>query len=59
MSQNEEIPCAACQLWNAKTKSFSCNPNSCSKLSEWLIERTPQLNVEITEKSNIPIQYVV
>ena len=61
MSQNSEIPCGACQKWNAKVKSFSCKPNKCQKLSEWLLDHS---KIDITENSQIqrtqaPNQYVV
>ncbi len=59
MNQKEEIPCTTCHLWNAKAKSFSCNPNSCNKLSRWLLERTPKLNMDKVQISGAQMEYVV
>jgi len=61
MSTNSEIPCSTCHLWSAKKKSFSCNPDKCAKLSEWLFDHTSlgneeKDNIEVIEE---PIQYVV
>jgi len=59
MRNNSEIPCLACQKWNATVKSFSCNPNECKKLSEWLFEHAQIEPVETMQVLAVPIQYVV
>jgi hypothetical protein len=62
MEHQEEIPCASCQSWNGKQKKFSCNPNHCKELSEWMHERNSQpsameqIQVQLPETA---IQYVV
>jgi hypothetical protein len=61
MSNNSKIPCSMCHKWNVEAKSFSCNPNKCQKLSEWLYDhaqlKTPTENVQVIIEA--PIQYVV
>jgi len=60
MGNNSEIPCSACHQWNAKAKSFSCNPNKCKKLSEWLLDNAQLANEETVQiKVQVPIQYVI
>jgi hypothetical protein len=59
MSNNSEIPCSACHLWNQEAKNFSCNPHKCQKLSEWLFDHA---QIDTTENMQIieaPIQYIV
>ena len=56
MESDANIPCATCQLWNPEKKSFSCNPNSCKKLSNWLLKHT---NVPADDPQNRIVQYVV
>ena len=38
MSSNAEIPCATCLLWKPKEKSFTCDPNACKRLTNWLMK---------------------
>lgn len=38
MENDDVIPCAKCMAWNQETKSFSCSPNKCLKLSNWLLK---------------------
>jgi len=59
MSCNSEIPCSACHKWDAKAKSFSCNPHECRKLSEWLFNHTQIELAETMQLAVVPIQYVV
>jgi len=62
MSTKSEIPCSNCHLWNAEKKRFSCNPDKCEKLSEWLLDHASLGNVEdenILVIAPEPIQYVV
>ena len=40
MSSDAEIPCATCLFWNPEKKSFTCDPNKCKKLSNWLMKHT-------------------
>jgi hypothetical protein len=62
MEHQEEIPCASCQSWNGKQKKFSCNPNHCKELSEWMHEHNSQpiameqIQIQLPETA---IQYVV
>jgi hypothetical protein len=49
-------------LWNAEKRRFSCNPDKCEKLSEWLLDHASLGNVEdenILVIAPEPIQYVV
>jgi len=62
MSNISEIPCTNCHQWNAKKKIFTCNPDKCVKLSEWLLDHTSMDKAEedeIIEVVAAPIQYVV
>jgi hypothetical protein len=59
MSNNSEIPCSACHKWDAKAKSFSCKPNECRKLSEWLFDHAQMEPAENMQFAIAPIQYVV
>jgi len=59
MSNNSEIPCSFCRKWDSKAHSFSCNPNKCDKLSEWLFDHT---QIECTQTKQVvmlPIRYIV
>jgi hypothetical protein len=62
MEHQEEIPCSSCQSWNGRQKKFSCNPNVCKGLSEWMHEHTSipnaaeQIQVQLPETAT---QYVV
>jgi hypothetical protein len=62
MEHQEEIPCASCQSWNGKLKKFSCNPNLCKGLTEWMHEHASipsaaeQIQVHLPETA---IQYIV
>lgn len=42
MENDDVIPCAKCAAWNQKTKSFSCSPNECAKLSNWLLKHVKE-----------------
>ncbi|MGD0643498.1 MAG: hypothetical protein ABSA75_01175 [Candidatus Bathyarchaeia archaeon] len=59
MSNNSEIPCSACHNWDATAKSFSCNPDKCQKLSEWLLAHGQIARAETMQVAVVPIQYVV
>jgi len=62
MEHQEEIPCASCHSWNSKQKRFSCNPNQCKGLSEWMNEHGPQTITAQHIQAQSPetaIQYVV
>lgn len=54
METKEEIPCSMCKLWHSEKKEFSCEPQKCDKLTEWLLKYGPS-----EEKSNQVIQYIV
>jgi hypothetical protein len=62
MEHQKEIPCASCQSWNGKQKKFSCNPNYCKGLSEWMQAHSSlpnameQIQVQLPETA---IQYIV
>ena len=56
MESDAEIPCATCLLWNTEKKSFACDPNSCKKLSSWLLKNTREKAVKPQDKI---VQYVV
>jgi hypothetical protein len=56
MGSDTDIPCSTCRLWNTEKKSFSCNPNTCKKLSDWLLKHTRENVVEPQDKI---VQYVV
>jgi hypothetical protein len=49
MNYASEIPCSSCHRWNSKAKSFSCNPNKCTKLAEWLFD-----HAQIEKKQPLP-----
>jgi len=60
MKNEADIPCAQCSLWDAKAKSFSCNPNRCGRLSNWLLQNAQNHATQIqTEQVQPQIQYVV
>jgi hypothetical protein len=59
MSANSEIPCSLCHKWSAEAQSFSCNPNKCQKLSEWLYDHAQKELSEELQIIDAPIQYVV
>jgi hypothetical protein len=60
MKNEAEIPCSTCALWNAKAKSFSCNPNGCGKLSGWLLKNAQDsVSIVQAEKDQPQVQYVV
>jgi hypothetical protein len=56
MESDTDIPCSACLLWHPEKKSFSCDPNSCKKLSAWLLKHAEDNAVETQDKI---VQYVV
>ena len=62
MESKQEIPCASCQSWNAKRRKFSCKPQDCKELSEWLMQYAPQLKPDQAGMDGLPetsIRYVV
>jgi hypothetical protein len=61
MEHQEEIPCASCQSWNGKQKKFSCNPNTCKGLSEWMHGHSQPSAIEqiLVHRPETAIQYVV
>jgi hypothetical protein len=62
MDHQEEIPCTSCQSWNGKQKKFSCNPNLCKGLSEWMNNHASIPNVAEQIQTHFPetaLQYVV
>ena len=56
MESDASIPCSTCLLWNREKKSFSCDPNRCKKLADWLLKHTSEDEVE-PQKKIVP--YVV
>jgi hypothetical protein len=56
MESDADIPCATCLFWNLEKKSFSCDPNSCKKLSDWLLKHAKDNEVDPENKI---VQYVV
>ena len=56
MESDTEIPCSTCVLWHPEKKSFSCNPNSCKKLSNWLLKHARD---NVAEPQDNIVQYVV
>jgi hypothetical protein len=62
MEHQEEIPCASCQSWNGKEKKFSCNPNHCKGLSEWMHEHNSKLSAMeqiLLRRPETVVQYIV
>ena len=64
MAKKAEIPCASCSSWVKKQKKFSCNPDECSGLTEWMFANAPHLggceNVKLLVRlPEIATQYVV
>ena len=56
MESDANIPCATCLMWNPEKKRFSCDPNRCKKLSDWLLKHAGDNAVNPQEKM---VQYVV
>jgi hypothetical protein len=56
MESDTNIPCATCLLWNPEKKSFSCDPNTCKRLSNWLLKHA---NDNADNTQNKTVQYVV
>jgi hypothetical protein len=56
MESDAVIPCSTCLFWDPEKKRFSCNPNRCEKLSNWLLKHARDNAVELQEKI---VQYVV
>jgi hypothetical protein len=56
MGSEAEIPCSTCLSWNPEEKSFSCNPNSCKKLSKWLMKHVKEDTIEPQDEI---VQYIV
>ena len=54
MENDANIPCNTCMFWNPTKKSFSCDPNTCKKLSNWLLKHANADNPQ-----NKIVQYVV
>jgi hypothetical protein len=62
MEPKEEIPCAKCHSYKAKDKKFSCNPQDCKELSDWIFENVTQLRTESLQTQRCPeiaVRYVV
>jgi hypothetical protein len=59
MSNDSEIPCSFCSKWDSKTTSFSCNPEECQKLSEWLFNHAKIMPTETKKVAVLPIHYIV
>jgi hypothetical protein len=56
LKSDADIPCATCPLWNQETKSFSCDPNKCDKLSGWLLKHTRNSTDRLQIEN---VQYIV
>jgi hypothetical protein len=56
MEGDDSIPCSKCLFWDEVKKSFSCDPNRCKKLSDWLLKHARDNTVNPYNKI---IQYVV
>ncbi|MGF3522871.1 MAG: hypothetical protein ACQXXJ_07220 [Candidatus Bathyarchaeia archaeon] len=61
MKDNAEIPCASCKFWKKDKKTFSCNPNNCTRLNNWLISH---VHIDLGAKMQLQIekpqlQYIV
>jgi len=56
MESDADIPCATCLFWNPEKKRVSCDPNSCKKLSAWLLKHARDKAAEPQDKI---VQYVV
>jgi hypothetical protein len=56
MESDANIPCSKCLLWDKVKKSFSCDPNRCKKLSDWLLKHATDNAAEPQKKM---VQYVV
>ena len=56
MRSDADIPCSTCPFWNSEKKRFSCNPNACRKLSNWLLKHAK--DTAVTPQDKI-VQYVV
>ena len=56
MESDAEIPCSTCPLWHPEEKSFSCNPNKCEKLSNWLLKHAKE---SASKPQDEIVQYVV
>ena len=55
----QKFPALFCQKWDSKARSFSCNPDECQKLSEWLFVNA-HIELKKTKRVNaFAIQYVV
>jgi len=63
MAKQAEIPCASCRSWVKKQKKFSCNPDECKGLTEWILSNAPELGGgNIKKLVMLPVsamQYVV
>jgi hypothetical protein len=56
MESDASIPCSKCLLWDKEKTSFSCDPNRCKKLSDWLLKHARDSTVDLQDKI---VQYVV
>ena len=56
MESAADIPCSTCLFWNPEKKSFACDPNSCKKLSDWLLKHAKG---NVAEPQDKIVQYVV
>jgi len=59
MKNETEIPCSNCVQWNQKAKTFGCNPNSCDKLSDWLMAHAHCGEADSVHVERAQVQYVV
>jgi hypothetical protein len=59
MNKNSEIPCSLCNKRDPKARSFSCNPEKCQQLSEWLFEHAEIGQAENKRVSALTIRYMV
>jgi hypothetical protein len=57
------IPCMQCDSWKKKERKFSCNPNDCKVLTEWLLGHAPVLTKDTVQMQvhlpDVAIRYVV
>jgi hypothetical protein len=51
--KEKQIPCTTCKSYNAKLSKFSCKPNDCKELSDWLL---PYVNQREPESLQMQVQ---
>ena len=60
LKEKSEIPCSFCGKRDSKTRSFSCQPDDCKKLTRWLFEHSRSGKAAEGERVAVsPIRYVV